>query len=128
MGWTIHLARRLAIGVMVREDHFQVGTAYVEQLVGFCRHLHTWQRRYVARRQGARLAFNMHNAHAAGGGWLKFLVIAQIGNIGNTIIYRDTQESLTFISLYGLAINGESEAGMANIIAHHWPYRLLNYR
>jgi hypothetical protein len=69
----------------------------------------------------------MHNAHAAGSGWLQFLVITQIWNIGNTIIDGSTQESLTCIGLDGLAINGECEAGMANFIAHHWSGRLLNY-
>ncbi len=69
----------------------------------------------------------MHNAHAASGGRLQFLVIAQIGNIGNAVINSSTQESLAFIGLDGLAVHGECEAEMANFIAHYWSGRLLNY-
>jgi hypothetical protein len=69
----------------------------------------------------------MHQAHPASGGRLQLLVVTHVRNIENASILCRAQNRLILVSLHSLAIDGEREARLPNLVAHHQRLRLFRY-
>ncbi len=115
----IHLTGWLTVGIVVREDQFQVGTTKVEQLIRFRRDDHSRLHHGTTRREKLVRSFDRDKTHAAGSGRLQLPVTTQIRDVSNPIVNRYAEQGLGLISLHRLAIDNEGEAWVSTVIAHH---------
>ena len=119
MRGAIDLTGRLAVGVVVTEHHLQVGAPNVEQFVRFRCDDHAGGCRCITRRQGTFDTFDVNKTHAAGGCWLQLLIVTQVRDIVDPMVYGHAQDRLAFVRPDGFAIEGKCEAGLTNLIAYH---------
>src|SRR5438270_5005877 len=119
MRGAIDLARRLAVGVVITEHHLQVGAPNMEQFVRLRRDDHARSCRCITRRQGTCDTFDVNKTHATGGCWLQLLIVTQVRDIVDPMVYGHAQDRLAFVRPDGFAIEGKCEAGLTNLIAYH---------